>query len=104
MRSTTHAVCCGTNRTTVLAGSRDFWKYVGRGPEAPPLPGLLPKPMELGRKEPVELLKRRAAAGIVVIVVVVGYVARARRSWWWLEPRCRLRTRADDRDAAVRAN
>lgn len=35
MRSTIHAVCCGTNRTTVLAGSRGFWKYDGR--ELPPV-------------------------------------------------------------------
>lgn len=29
IRSTTHAVCCGTNLTTVLAGSVERWKYEG---------------------------------------------------------------------------
>ncbi|KAJ6437831.1 LOW QUALITY PROTEIN: ubiquitin-conjugating enzyme variant MMS2 [Purpureocillium lavendulum] len=50
MRSTIQAVCCGTNRTTVLAGSRGFWKYEGMG---------LAKPE--GRRTGDEVEKRRGA-------------------------------------------
>jgi len=32
MRSTIHAVCCGTNLTIVLAGKLERWKYVLGGP------------------------------------------------------------------------
>lgn len=32
MRSTIHAVCCGTNLTTVFAGNEERWKYVLGGP------------------------------------------------------------------------
>lgn len=41
MRSTIHAVCCGTNRTIVLAGSDGRWKYDGGAPPPgpPPTPG-----------------------------------------------------------------
>jgi hypothetical protein len=39
MRSTIHAVCCGTKRTTVLVGVRlEAWKYVGVPDEEPSCP------------------------------------------------------------------
>lgn len=49
MRSTIHAVCCGTKRTTVLAGSLGFWKYEGGGPAK-----------LAGRRVRVDEVKRRA--------------------------------------------
>jgi hypothetical protein len=48
MRSTTHAVCCGTKRTIVFAGNDGRWKYdeESGGMEMPGPVGVL-KPMEL---------------------------------------------------------
>jgi hypothetical protein len=61
MRSTIHAVCCGTKRTIVLAGSRGFWKYEGSGP-----PKLLPleEPEKLaGRRVRDEVVKDECGCG-----------------------------------------
>jgi hypothetical protein len=33
MRSTIHAVCCGTNLMIVLAGNDGLWKYEGAAPD-----------------------------------------------------------------------
>ena len=41
MRSTIQAVCCGTKRMMVLAGSDDFWKYAG-GMLGPPNVPIMP--------------------------------------------------------------
>lgn len=42
MRSTIHAVCCGTNRIIVLAGRDGFWKYEVAipGPPGPDMPSM----------------------------------------------------------------
>ena len=61
MRSTIHAVCCGTNRTTVFAGSRGFWKYVGRGPTPEDDDEV---ELMVGRKELEEEVKSRVARRI----------------------------------------
>lgn len=45
MRSTIHAVCCGTNLIIVFVGSLDvFWKYACGIPPLPPPPRLCPGP------------------------------------------------------------
>jgi len=46
MRSTTHAVCCGTKRTIVLAGNDGRWKYDEESGGMPGPVGML-RPMEL---------------------------------------------------------
>ena len=45
MRSTTHAVCCGTKRTIVFAGNDGRWKYEDGSDMPGPGDGL--RPMEL---------------------------------------------------------
>jgi hypothetical protein len=63
MRSTIQAVCWGTKRTTVLAGSLGFWKYVGRGPTMPEEPAEELAEMPPGRKAPLAPeVKRREAS------------------------------------------
>jgi hypothetical protein len=61
MRSTIHAVCCGTNLTIVFAGSRGFWKYVGNGPAPDNDDGL---ELMVGRNELEEEVKSRVARRI----------------------------------------
>lgn len=73
IRSTIHAVCCGTKRIMVLAGNRGFWKYEGRGP--PKLP-LLPEKLA-GRRVREDVEKERCDWGRRKRAVVVLPARRA---------------------------